>query len=248
MTDSVSDEILVAFLHGELPDAEMARVEAVLNTDPALAERAAALADQDTAIREAFAPVLAMPIPDRLHAVAQGPASSTEIVDFAAAKARRRAGGWGWPHYGAMAASLIAGVLGGQPLWTSGSGEDRAIAIAAADGVRVVDRVAAILSTRASGQAVPVAGVGDLTIALTFKTSDNRLCRQFSVQSRTQSDDGVACRDGARWSLEALGRRPAPAGELRTASGDAAPAVVTAVDGLIVGDPLVGEEELKALK
>jgi hypothetical protein len=47
--------------------------------------------------------------------------------------------------------------------------------------------------------------------------------------------------------VEALGTRAAAGDGMRTASGDAAPAVLAAVDAIIVGDVLVGADEEAAL-
>jgi hypothetical protein len=262
MTERISDEELQAFLSGTLDEAAAARIEAAINADPDLADRAERLADtgwQEQWVAQAFAPVLGAPVPEALAAMvaSDAPADDT-IVDLAAVRAQRQAeqvskpamsvSSWRWPQYGAIAASLVVGVvLGGTLLDTSGTDGGDALVLAIADGLNVPAGVAAMLDTAASAEPVDLASLGQGEVVLTFRDGDNRLCRQFAMTDGSGTSDALACRSDSKWQLEALGRRAAPAGEMRTAGGDAAAAVVTAVDELIVGDPIVGEAEQKQL-
>jgi anti-sigma factor RsiW len=56
MNAPVTDEELVAFLHGELEPGRAAEVEAAINDDPDVAGRAEALDRQDQLVRQALAP------------------------------------------------------------------------------------------------------------------------------------------------------------------------------------------------
>lgn len=271
MTAHFSDEDLRAFLGGQLDDAAMARVEAALDADPELAERAERLLageDLDGLLRNAYAPLLAAPVPERLLAALAGPATAS-VTDLAEARRQRdgagggagagpagvrnRASAWRWPRFGAlqfgaMAASLAAGlVLGG--VFTAGdrTGAGDALALAGAAGPTLPAAVGQMLDTAASGQRVRLARLGEGEVILSFRNVDQALCRQFSITSGAATSDAVACRSAEQWQLEALGKRPAAAGEMRTAGGDAAPAVIAAVDGLIDGDPLEAEDERAAL-
>lgn len=249
MTTPISDEQLVAFLHAQLTEDEMAAVEAALSADPGLAERAEMLAQQDDDIRDAFAPVLHAPVPDRLSSAATMPGETGTVIDFQAAKSRRASGRWGFPQWGAMAASLALGLVAGQSLLDKNvASSSGSLVMASADGLQVSSSVADVLSASSSGQSVAVEGLGAVTVAITFRAEDARVCRQFSLRGEGHVDDAVACRDGAHWTLEALGRRPGSPGDIRTASGDAARPVVVAVDALITGEPLVGEAEAEALR
>ncbi len=69
MSQPFTDAQLAAFLAGTLEDeALLDAIEAAINADPGLAERVEALAAGDdpaaSAVRDAFAPVLAAPVPD----------------------------------------------------------------------------------------------------------------------------------------------------------------------------------------
>jgi anti-sigma factor RsiW len=67
-----SDEALVAYLDGELDDAERRHVEAWLDADPAVRDRLAALAQSAELVRAAYADIIDEPVPERLIAAATG--------------------------------------------------------------------------------------------------------------------------------------------------------------------------------
>jgi anti-sigma factor RsiW len=106
-----SDDRLIAYLDGELDDAERAEIALWLERDAGLRERAAELGESAALLRTAFDEVLREPVPERLVAAARG--ETGKVVDFAAARdtrlkrvvADRR---W-WA--GAAAAAAIAGLM-----------------------------------------------------------------------------------------------------------------------------------------
>ena len=263
MSGAFTDADLTAFMDGTLEDdALIAAIEAAINDDPALANRAEALAavsdDAAAAVRAAFASVLDAPVPDHLtQIVAPAPQSAPEtakVVDLAAARTARSlptpandtGSSWRWPQFGAMAASLVLGVVIGGPLLTGGDagdgGDNPSLVLASAD-------VTAMLDTAPSGQAVDLASLGTGEVVLTFRNADGQLCRQFMIEgSGGATSDALACAGGDDgWQVEAYGRRAAPAGEMKLAGGDAAPGVVAAVDAIIASDPLLGADELAEL-
>lgn len=106
-----SDERLIAYLDGELGDAERASIAAWLECDAELDERAAQLADSAALLRGAFDEVLHEPLPERLVRAAHG---QSGVVDLAAARQwrwKRMLGDRRW-WIGAAAASVVAFVLG----------------------------------------------------------------------------------------------------------------------------------------
>jgi hypothetical protein len=256
MSAPFTDAQLAAFMDGTLEDESLIdAIEAAINADPALAARAEALAEGDDLaplVRDAFAPVLTAAVPERLMAVVAPAASGGggEVVDFAAARAARMAppvpandsgGGWRWPQFAAMAASLVLGVVIGGPLLTGGGETAPAggsLVLASAD-------LGAMLDSAPSGQKVDLASLGTGEVVLTFRNADGQLCRQFMLEGAGGTSDALACAGGTgegRWQVEAYGRRAAPVGEMKLAGGDAAPAVVAAVDAMIASDPLIGAD------
>ena len=247
MAAPLSDEMLVAFLHGELGEIEIRRVEAAMAADPALELRIEALSRQDDDIRAAFGDVLTAPIPDTLIATVNATQPEAEIVDIAARRERKAQRAWGWPQGGAIAASLAIGLFAGWQASNAPTATGEALVIASADGPRFAGRVETMLATAKSGERTALASLGTGRVTISFKTSEGALCRQFAVEGSTGTTDAVACREGAGWRLHALGLQPGESGEMRTASGDAAPAVIAAVDALIAGDPLDAAGEKQAL-
>ena len=66
------DELLVAYLDGELDELQHAQVEGWLQRDPALRDRVARLAESAALLRAAFDETLREPVPERLIAAARG--------------------------------------------------------------------------------------------------------------------------------------------------------------------------------
>ncbi|MBY0344616.1 MAG: hypothetical protein K2Q29_12245 [Sphingomonadales bacterium] len=258
MSASFTDAQLAAFMDGSLADeALIDAIEAAINADPALAQRAEALAAGDDLaplVRDAFAPLLDAPVPERLTA-AIAPREA-DVIDLAAARAAKTPvlpvpandtgrSNWRWPQFGAMAASLVLGVMIGGPLLKGGSGGPQAdgLVLASADLTAMLDRAP-------SGQRTDLAALGEGEVVLTFRNADGQLCRQFMIDGAGgATSDALACAgaNGDGWQIEAYGRRAAPAGEMKLAGGDAAPAVVAAVDAMIDSDPLIGADELAEL-
>lgn len=265
MSAVFTDADLAAFMDGTLEDdALIAAIEAAINADPALADRAEALAASDdtaASVRAAFAPVLDAPVPDRLTRIVAPAPQDDAVANLAAARADRRplpapandtGGGWRWPQFAAMAASLVLGVVIGGPLISRGgggeAGADGALVLAAAEGPVPPSAVATMLDTAPSGQTVDLASLGTGEVVLTFRNADGALCRQFTLERSGAASDALACAgtDGG-WQVEAFGRRAAPSGEMKLAGGDAAPGVVAAVDAMIASDPLLGPDEIAEL-
>ncbi len=269
MTDPFTNAQLAAFLDGTLDNGPLIdAIENAINANPALAERIAALATPDetaAAVRDAFAPMLAAPVPEHLSRIVVVP-KIAQALDFAASRVRRSlpaaandAGtssrAWRWPQFAGMAASLALGVwVGGQLLngaagdRAGGNAVDGALVLAGAGGAAAAPAVTAMLDSAPSGQRVDLASLGTGEVILSFRNSDGQLCRQFSIEGGAGTSDTLACaKEDGGWQVEAFGRRAPPMGEMRLAGGDAAVGVVAAVDAMIDSDPLVGADELAEL-
>lgn len=262
MTAPILDTELIAFLNGEIEEIRAAEIEAAINGDPALIERAEALAEraegadpQGDLVRAAFAPILDAPVPDAIIAAVDSGPKSADILSFAAAKAKKsnaplRSSTWAWPQFGAMAASLAIGLIAGPALLGGGGSGDAsgALIVASANGATVPGALGAVLDTAASGDSVELASLGTAKVDISFRNLDQNLCRQVNVTGGGSSSDILACREGSTWRVEAYGQRAGDVTEVRTAAGEASPAVIAAVDSMIDGDPLVGSDEEAALR
>lgn len=247
MAAPLSDEMFVAFLHGELDEIEIRRVEAAMAADPALELRIEALSRQDDDIRNAFGTVLNAPVPETLIATVNATQPEAEIIDIAARHERKAQRAWGWPQASAIAASLAIGLLAGWQGGNTPTATSEALVIASADGPRLAKNVETMLATVKSGELKSLAALGTGRVTISFQTADGVLCRQFAVEGSVGTTDGVACRESKGWRLHALGLRSGESGEIRMASGDAAPPVLASVDALIAGEPLDAVAETTAL-
>ena len=237
-----SEETLSAYADGEVDAATRAALEAALATDPQLAQRVARQRALRARVRDAFTPVLEEPVPERLLASVRGAASGQRAGNVVRLERRPRAR-WTWPQWGAMAASLVVGLLLGPlllrpsapqaPLETSGG---RVLASGA---------LARALSQQLASAQPPDAPVA---IGVSFRARSGGYCRTF-VLHESQSLAGLACREGPAWRVVALAQSESPGaagGGYRQASSALPPAVGSTLDELIAGEPLDAAAETAA--
>jgi hypothetical protein len=220
----VDDETLMAFADGELGGQQRAAIEAALARDAALRDRLEAHQNLRAQLSGAFDGALTEPVPARLSASVQP--RSAEVVTLA----DRRPPKWSAREWGAMAASIAAGLLTGV-----GAMNTQAPLIAAANGgLEARGALAQALNTQlASDEA------GAVRIGLSFVSQEGGYCRTFSM---TRSDtSGLACRIGDGWTIAMTAQ--GGGGEVRMA---AAETMLATVDAMIVGEPLDQPAEQQA--
>jgi hypothetical protein len=230
--NSISDETLMAYADGELDEEAGAAVALAIAADAELAARVR----QHQALRgdvfAAFAPILDEPVPARLNAAAAG------VVDLGAARAarlnaaapRRR---WAWPEWGAMAATLLVGVLAGSVGSLSLKGGEAPASIAGVDGALYADGVLASALSEQLAAAGPSAQ--GIRIGVSFVGSDGHYCRSFIMGQGA----GLACRQGNRWQLPVMTQADKQASGAYQQAGSAMPAAISdAIDARIAGHTL----------
>jgi hypothetical protein len=237
----MNEERLMAYLDGELEGPERAAAEREIAADAALAERVRGQQALRARLRAAYAPVLDEPVPQRLLAAARGEPTPAKVVDLAAVReAREPRRRWQWPEWGAMAASVLAGVIGGQlllgandPLRTARDGS----LVAGGPLARALNEQLA---------SVPPAGA-PVQIGVSFVARSGRHCRSF-VFERDAPLAGLACRDGDDWKLQLLApaAKPEAGGAYRMAASTLPPALLKAIDEQIQGPPLDAAAEQAA--
>src|SRR5579859_5688858 len=79
MMQRPSDEMLVAFMDGEVDEAQFAEIGAWLDRDPGLRARLTSLTETTALVREAFEPVLREPVPERLFAATHAKPDSNVV-------------------------------------------------------------------------------------------------------------------------------------------------------------------------
>lgn len=228
-------ETLMAYADGELSPLAAKRVERAIAADPALGEQVArhrALGEQ---LRGAFAAVEHAPVPAALEAMVRDSAKVTPIAPPPPPpRAAPRPARW----IGALAASLVVGLLVGRMLPPSGS--EAGIGIALEDG-RPVARGAlagALDSQLASTQPADA----PVRIGLTFRDAAGDLCRTFQQDGL----GGIACAAGGGWRLARLyGDMPRQTGAYRQAGSTA---MMADAQAMMAGAPLDARVEEQALK
>ncbi len=203
---------IVAYVDGELDAEAAAAVEAAARADPAIAEAIEAHRRLRETLFAAFAPIAEEPVPDRLVAAAQPPAP---VVSLDAVRARRR------PllvQAGALAACLVAAV-GITLTLAQPQGDFRS----SPGGLMAQGQLAHALSSQLASE-----DQGATRIGLTFRDKTGAVCRTFS----TRTSDGLACRSGDKWRIDALARNEGTT-EFRQA---ASPLIMSAAEDRMAGD------------
>ncbi len=239
------DDILMAYADGELDESLRGEVERAVRADPALA----AIVEGHRALRRdvfaAFAGVIDEPVPARLQPPGQGPGKVLSLDAARNAKLRAQAPlptpspalPRAWPQWGALAATLVVGVLAGSLWFDSGD----AGFVSADAGGRLVARAQldSALSRQLAGE--PAAG-SPVRIGVSFATRDGGYCRSFQVGASA----GLACRDGEAWRISVLKEAPASSGDYRQAASATPGAVLEAIDERIAGPAFDAAAERRA--
>lgn len=229
----VSDEAVIQFVDGRMAGEELAAFEARLAQDPALAERVSAHRWITRQIVAAYGlpPEVAF---DQAYLARLG-LTGDNVVPISGYRKVPAARVVSWSaRIGALAASLVIGVMVGQSMLAPPSGIilDSSGQLAASG----------VLSDRLSDQ---LAGEqGPVRIGVSFRAK-NAVCRTFHVQ---QGASGLGCRQGGRWIVPIVVTDDANqngATEYALAGGDTAPSVMAEVDRRIMGEPLTAEQETK---
>lgn len=224
---SVDEEKLIAFADGELPEAERAEIERALEQDAELRGRLDAHMRLKRRLSAAFDGALQEPVPERLLASARG-ANPGNVVKLPEKRVRN----WAVREWGAMAASLAAGLVLGVGVMSANA---PMIAVGD-DGMVASGALSQALETQLAADEP-----GSARIGLTFRTEDGRYCRTFNLVGSATA--GLACREDDGWTI-AMTAAHAAAGEVRMAS--APPEVLAAVDAMIMGEPLDAAAEARA--
>lgn len=231
----IDDEMLMAFLDGELEGAERDAVERALQDDPDLRAKLDMQQRLRSTLKSHYDPVATEEVPDRLLALLGATAARDDekVVSLSAARERKRMPAW--RNFGAIAATLAVGLIAGHLIPQRESGP-----FATRDGVLVAQGgLAQALETQlASAQSADAPA----RIGVTFPDREGRLCRTFD----TSSVSGLACHEGGNWSvvMTAAGQGGG-ATEYRQAGSSL---VLQAAQEMMAGAPLDAEAEKGAMR
>lgn len=249
----ISDEMLMAYVDGELHGSDRAAVENYLSNVPGGVERLRIFERTGRGLSDLFDQPMREPVPQRLLDAVK---PTAEVVSFDPAKrANWRQEIASWPL--ALAASLTILAAVGSAYWLSsqsGRAPNGNVGIeVAGNGARIASQaVASVLDTIASGTTAPISVDGQgaaIKPVFTFATAGDGFCRQYLITTHDNTAYGsVACKlpDGS-WRVEVQEAFDGPAssdGKIAPASGHAGPkSVEDTVDRLIDGDVLDLEAE-----
>ena len=240
------DEILMAYADGELDDAQRAAISAAVEKDPELARRVERHRAMRARVAGAFARVLDQPLPEKLITAARGADAASaaratpergEVLQFPSRASAPQTRRWGVREWGAMAASVVLGVLASwqwlaprEPFMSPRHG-----ALVASGGLATA-LDAQLASTQREDDAV--------RIGVSFRSHAGEFCRSFVL--REAGTAGLACRAGDEWRISVMATGAEASGGIRQASA-AAPAVLKEIEAQISGEPLDAAGEIEAL-
>jgi hypothetical protein len=232
----LNDEVLMAWVDGELDAEAASRVAAALARDPQAELRVAALQRLSEQLRTTFAHDLSDAVPASLSRTAHG-----EHLRSAGSTAQILPLPWlrsPWARWGGMAAGVMLALgLGIQGL-SGGWGEPPLVA-KADGGLWAGGALAVALERHLAGDGV----VDGVRVQLSFQDRLGRYCRSFD----SPAGAGLACREGGRWQVAVLAATGAHGGEGLRLAGSAVPAaVIEAVEQRIAGLALGAHDERAA--
>lgn len=228
------DEVLMAYADDELDTRTRAAVEAAMASDPEIARRIAQHKALRSRVHSAFNKVLDEPVPARLLKVVRSNPSGPHKNNVVPLH-RHRVQRWAWQQWGAIAASLIVGLIAGRLALV----RSRVPGPIAMRGGRVL--AAGVLADALSDQLAATQSAADpVRIGVSFRSKSGEYCRSFTLRQAAPLA-GLACRAGGDWRVHVLARAESAtggSGTYRQAASPMPPAVIAAVGNLITGEPL----------
>jgi hypothetical protein len=234
---SFSDETLMAYVDGEVDETTRAAIDAAIAAHPELAGRVTRHRALRERLHQELDPVMQEPVPERLLAAARSVSRSragTLVLLPRIPLAR-----WSWPQWGAMAASLVVGILLAPLLWRQPP---------APVGVRNGQLLASGPLARALAEQLANTQSANTPVRMgvSFISRRGNYCRTFVLRDRSALA-GVACREPEGWVLRAVATAPsAETGEYRPAASALPPVIAGTVNDLIDGEPLDASAEVSA--
>ncbi|MEO8306732.1 MAG: hypothetical protein ABI616_01660 [Pseudomonadota bacterium] len=227
------DERIHAFIDGELDASQAAQLERDTHSDPALAARVAQQRELRLRLQQQFDPVLDEVIPQRLQDALLTSSLAASVTPIGAGRITPVRRAWSYREWGALAATLIVGVLG-------------SLLISPGSGLPIATRQGQLVATGSLDKALS-ARVGTdpmddaAHIGISVRTQGGEYCRTFSLPAAA----GLACRRNRHWNVDVLSRPASPASgaAYRQAASSISPAVITALERAGAGEPLSTDQE-----
>lgn len=236
-------ERISAWLDGTMTPEEAAAFEQEMEGSPELAVIVERWRQNDARLRAAYATPemseISGALLERLGLADSQPADNVVAIDgfrkrSAAQNDNPVSTRWRWPLVGSIAASLVVAVAVGS-FW-----------LGQPSGIESQPAFQTAMNSGNSGVAVALNDTKTLTPVLSFEAGDGRFCREFAVEGPVEGNQGIACKTGGRWTVEALvkggGALPVN-GEIQTAGGKDGASLDAVYSRLGAGDPMSAEKE-----
>ena len=196
----MTDELIMAYADGQLPDAEARKVEQAALADPALQEKIRLFAETARQLKTAAAEL--PPVPDALgQKISAMLEKDAERVDQAeqdnVVQLPRRSWTGQWPAALAASITLAIGVAAGLALGPFGAPQT-----APPFGLAALadPEISVSLSGAASGTSSVLGSGATLNVIASFVDADDTLCREFDYEAADgPSIVSVACRVNDTW-------------------------------------------------
>jgi hypothetical protein len=252
----ITNEMLSAYIDGELAPQERERVREAIAADELLAARLRQFRRVDRLLAEFSSAIDAEPVPPAVLALLNPPCADADaagstapkavVLPFARRPLHRRAGAL------ALAASLVlavAIVLQFNPRDGAESGFDEMVRVGAVVPASPLHHA---LEDMRSDEAYAVGGgtgIG-ITPVLSFVSTRQEYCREFRVDAGARAARGVACRRADRWETLKVVAAEARGSDTHyaTATAEVDEDFDAFVDGLVADAPLGADAEARALQ
>ena len=241
------DELLSAWLDGELASAQADELERRLAREPSLADRLEAMRGMDRATAAVLRAIDERPMPKRVleligeEAEGETPPGS-KVVPLGRGRGR---GGLFRPMALAASIALAAGLWLGRLL--PDDVPDAYYASRIAEGSPLYTA----FERAPSGATIELDDERYAEPVLTFLSGTGTWCRQMRITGGAEPSDTLACRRDGAWRVELVTFGPAAAGPgegaYGLASGGVAPAMRAALDELMGEEPPLGATEEQAV-
>ena len=254
--DLRDDELLSAYLDGELPPDDLARLENRLANEPELARRLERLLQADGAVRRAYQSVADEPLPSALLELLADDKAGVDPgvvrLDRVARRRQRRPALWArYTVPRAIAAGIVVAV-----------GVALGVAIGLRDGDLGTEQLTVaslitpdsefyeVLETMPSGTVAELSNGRRVAPRLSFRAASGGYCREIGVGDENGGSAAVACRGAGGWRLEAIARVTGPlvsSDEGFVPASGGASELDDVIAELIDGAPLGAAEERQAI-
>ncbi len=266
-SEDFTDEMLMAYVDGEIDAAQRERLSERLAEDAELRERLKVFRETDRSLNRHYDDVLHQPVPAHILDLVRNADVKTQpegLIQRIAARLRGRPGAVSGPRMRWVAASAAAALAVGIGIGTwldtgpvTPAGDRFALLSVNNNHLWAQGALKDALERVGSGdekswEAAP-GETGKIYPVLTFKDRAGQFCREYAVTASPEASAvGIACRrNTGRWSIEIHTAQPADASggaPFRPASSGGIERLNALMTEMSDGDPLDLDQEEQAIK